>query len=1734
MKQTKTTLKELTAAYRAVLRHGILCNAIALGLIAVVPARAETITYSDYNGSQGALAIIDGSEHIGGEALVFEDNTSSSHGAGLYYKVTDDGLSSSVILDAGSITFNNNASNSNTSSGGALFNSGGDVSVLGDTNVFTNNHISGVDGTKPFKRGGGAIANQSYETESNSEPKVALDATMVIGKLDGTSENTFSNNTSSMNGGAIMNRALDTDGNATLTINGTTTFDSNTAAMNGGAIYNVQRDGRTAQLNLNNGEYTFTGNQASGTSDYWGRGGAIYNSGVMNVSNATFGGADAALGNTAEQGGAIYNAGNATVSGAFENNSAQYGGAVLNAGTLTINGDFGSNSSTKSGGAIYNAGTVTVNGTFENNSSLYGGAIINAGTATVTESTFSLNEATDGAAIYIQGNTTITDSSFSSNEAQRVGGALSVAGDGLIAISGTSFTSNSTTNGEETNSDGGAIGQFDGSAATINISNSTFTSNTANNVGGAVTSDRALNVTGSHFIGNQMNGTWMGTTLDDSNEGGGAIFLYDQSVATITDTEFTGNHSGTWGGAISTRGVRDTGTAGSTSTLSITGSTFAENTATVGGAIANSLNSATITDTNFTDNTASDKGGAIYNKGTLTIAANEADVTFTGNTANGEANDIYNIGTLTLNAADGHSISLAGGVDGLGGTLDIVGGGLVDISNSLDNQDVTVYAGQLHLSDPMTLTNSTINVEAGAALNTLDNAINNYASQVNLGHNSSVFVDANADGIDTFSIASGNSVNVEGFKMLSDLTTDSAVRHLANAGYIGVSPDLKAYTTAYGYTLTGNSADDGTVTITRAGTGGLSAAAGATNPGTHSIVNYALTDNDTSVNSAVAIQNADFVLTGAGIADGDAGITLADVLTIEDSSELEVLNAKFNGDGAIENAGGDLSLSGSKVDVDIANEGVVGMFGTTLVAGNTFENREGATALVFDSVIDANVLNYGRWISDPTTYSGEFENAGAATFDADTFTSTAILNNSGTADLTNGVTFDNGATITNNGVINLVNGTTHFNNTESSNTINLANGADFDGVLTGTGILNTANGVLDTVTGGVAGGSLIVDASLKGAGTIDTFTGGTTGAKVKTINILNSEYGDAESLSLNIGGATLDEDLQINGMNYYTSVTTDGEGNLVFSDKLINRSTLDAELADYAELAADNTFIGLNTFQNADGINIKNADASIGANLKVDAVDAEHNALYVDGVDGVVAGAFVSTDGGFMTDHFTAEDEKIKLTNASDETMFKVKNDGTMELAGIATLGGLNMGGVTVVGIDTTVANNSNKLVTSGAVYTALGNKQNTITDTATIAADGTGFSVVDGSITTDKLANQNVSQFTNNAGYQNATQVSDAITDALANGGNAYQTASDVESTLSGYSTTSQMNDAISDALNDYSTTSQMNTAISDALSGYSTTEQMNTAIADNAQNATYTAGGHDAGTIGAAIDDINTALGHASDTENGVSATGLFADVESNTAAIAELTGTGANSISGQIAASTTMADDGDDSTSLYSNFADGASVKDAVAGLDSAIGTTSDGTHVAASNNVGTNINALDTALAAVESNIGTTNTGTHVVTTNNVGQNINALDSALATAEENIATLQGDESTDGSVRNIAKGYVDAALALNTAEMASRDALTLNQANAYTDERIEKLDKDLSAGIASAVALSSVAVSDVRRGELSVGAGYGYFNGQSAGAFGAAMGISNRWSVNAGAGVSGYDVSFRAGTNYKFKLF
>lgn len=168
-------------------------------------------------------------------------------------------------------------------------------------------------------------------------------------------------------------------------------------------------------------------------------------------------------------------------------------------------------------------------------------------------------------------------------------------------------------------------------------------------------------------------------------------------------------------------------------------------------------------------------------------------------------------------------------------------------------------------------------------------------------------------------------------------------------------------------------------------------------------------------------------------------------------------------------------------------------------------------------------------------------------------------------------------------------------------------------------------------------------------------------------------------------------------------------------------------------------------------------------------------------------------------------------------------------------------------------------------------------------------------------------------------------------------------------------------------------------------------------------------------------------------------------------------------------------------------------------------------------------------------------------------VTARDEAIATAKGE-AIDEANEYTDGKIdtEKTARESADAELqdaieaeagrataaenALRN-EFASANAETLARANAYTDKKVDTLEKNVSGGVAAATALSAVSVSNVKRGEVSVGGGYGYYNDQSAVALGATMGLSDNWSVNAGAGVATGDktqFAIRAGTNYKFKLF
>jgi len=135
------------------------------------------------------------------------------------------------------------------------------------------------------------------------------------------------------------------------------------------------------------------------------------------------------------------------------------GGAIFNAGVLTVNNsDLDYNRAKQSGGGIFNTGTMTINATtFQNNGvnignepGESGGAISNSGTATIVDSTFVGNIASQsGGAIAnaYGGMMTITNSTISANSTtlSNIASGAAIMNGGTLQISYTTITSNAGT-----------------------------------------------------------------------------------------------------------------------------------------------------------------------------------------------------------------------------------------------------------------------------------------------------------------------------------------------------------------------------------------------------------------------------------------------------------------------------------------------------------------------------------------------------------------------------------------------------------------------------------------------------------------------------------------------------------------------------------------------------------------------------------------------------------------------------------------------------------------------------------------------------------------------------------------------------------------------------------------------------------------------------------------------------------------------------------------------------------------------------------------------------------------------------------------------------------------------------------------------------------------------------------------------------------------------------------------
>lgn len=563
MKMSRTAIKELTAAYRAVLKHAFIA---AMGAMVVIGgASAENTNNREYftadtewsgknisnndfkyaegrtdkNKAFGGLAFVDGAKLTVADS-VFDNNTFDYVG-GVFATGVGGG-----VLDVSGSTFSNNHS---TFDGGAIGGYGvlkvTNSTFVGNTTDLTKdaegNYTVAVEDNLPV--GGGAI---SFGAVSSSD----------IASINDTK---FINNVSGINGGAIGTRLGKNANNSAAKLNVSATFDGNHAYQNGGAIYNT--------FYANNGMGLGDGVTVAGnfTKNSAGKnGGAIFNDGaldkignaggVMTIRDSLF-----SENTAATWGGAIFNSGTLTLGDgvSFTGNSAKFGGAVWNDGKMEIapGTKFVGNNSKSAAGALYNSSAGTLDNligvVFENNTAAMGGAINNAKTSAsvkggtidlISKSHFIGNSGgkSQGGAIRNQGTiSTITDSVFDSNIAGN-GGAINNGTWGSLVkgIYKTTFINN-TAIAAGGNHQGGAITN----AGHIGIIDETvFESNRAGKIGGAIANVTPQNSGGGLAEVNIANSTFTGNVAGES---GGAIYNATGGAVSLSgENTFTGNMAG--------------------------------------------------------------------------------------------------------------------------------------------------------------------------------------------------------------------------------------------------------------------------------------------------------------------------------------------------------------------------------------------------------------------------------------------------------------------------------------------------------------------------------------------------------------------------------------------------------------------------------------------------------------------------------------------------------------------------------------------------------------------------------------------------------------------------------------------------------------------------------------------------------------------------------------------------------------------------------------------------------------------------------------------------------------------------------------------------------------------------------------------------------------------------------------------------------------------------------------
>lgn len=393
--------------------------------------------------------------------------------------------------------------------------------------------------------------------------------------------------------------------------------------------------------------------------------------------------------------------------------------------------------------------SMTINGLSQNGVVINGSStsqifkILSGVNVTLKNITFTQGLSNIGGAICNYGNLTVENCTFLNNQAVYISGFFSCGGgaifnnEGIVAVSGSTFTANTANPGE-----GGAIwndfgtmvienctfnqntalkglgGAFFSSGGTASVGNSLFTDNRAL-IGGAICNYNIATLTVNNTIFNH-------NTAISPYFGGGAIYN-SNAAANIHNSTFSSNYANFNGGAI-----------WNSETMTLSESTLSGNTAIKGGAIYNGKGTLAVENCNIKDNTALAisetldifaAGGGIFNEpdSTLTIdhsviQSNIVAATGEGVNVSSAGGGIYNGGSLVIdNSSIQHNSVAATAISQLN-IVSADGGGIYNdniilINNStIQNNTVTATADKdviangagIFNNGDMTLNNSKI------------------------------------------------------------------------------------------------------------------------------------------------------------------------------------------------------------------------------------------------------------------------------------------------------------------------------------------------------------------------------------------------------------------------------------------------------------------------------------------------------------------------------------------------------------------------------------------------------------------------------------------------------------------------------------------------------------------------------------------------------------------------------------------------------------------------------------------------------------------------------------------------------------------------------------------------------------------------------------------------------------------------------------------------------------------